>query len=43
MEQDPICGMNVDSARTTLTYVHAGRNYYFCGKSCLAKFAQAPT
>jgi Cu+-exporting ATPase len=42
MERDPVCGMSVDPAHAAATAEHAGKAYYFCGKSCAAKFAAAP-
>ena len=42
---DPVCGMTVDpeTARTKdLHLVHAGRDYYFCGKGCKLEFGDDP-
>ncbi len=40
--RDPICGMTVDPAKAAATIEHEGRPYYFCSKSCAAKFQQNP-
>ena len=39
---DPVCGMKVDPNAAAGSLEHEGRTYYFCGKSCLHKFQQAP-
>jgi Cu+-exporting ATPase len=39
--QDPVCGMNVDTA-THRTYVWKKKNYYFCSDQCLNKFKDRP-
>ena len=39
---DPICGMTVDPAKAAGQHQHAGKNYYFCSRGCLAKFSAAP-
>jgi len=41
-EKDPVCGMTVDPSRSAGTHVHAGRTYYFCGKSCRERFRARP-
>ena len=41
-ELDPVCGMKVDPARCAGTVSHKGKAYYFCGKSCIAKFQANP-
>ena len=41
--QDPVCGMNVDPATSTLTTSFGGRTYYFCNPKCLAKFRENPS
>ena len=38
---DPVCGMSV-SADSTHHHHHRGEDYYFCGASCRAKFADSP-
>jgi Cu+-exporting ATPase len=39
---DPVCGMRVDPATAQHSAEHAGRRYYFCGRSCLEKFQADP-
>jgi Cu+-exporting ATPase len=39
---DPVCGMAVDPAKTAHHTHHAGRDYYFCGAGCRAKFEADP-
>jgi xanthine dehydrogenase accessory factor len=39
---DPVCGMTVAVAGTTLQLEHAGRRWYFCGSGCLRAFADDP-
>ena len=40
--RDPICGMVVKPEAGTLSHQHEGRDFYFCGASCLEKFASDP-
>ena len=40
--RDPVCGMAVDPHASPHRYAHEGRNYYFCSRGCLAKFANDP-
>src|ERR1700753_2349104 len=40
--RDPICGMAVDPAKAAATIEFNGQLYYFCSKSCAAKFQQNP-
>jgi P-type Cu+ transporter len=42
MATDPICGMNVDTARAAAKYEHDGQVYYFCSQHCLGKFKEDP-
>ena len=42
MALDPVCGMTVDPARAAGTVEHKGTTYYFCSKSCAARFAADP-
>lgn len=42
MAVDPVCGMKVDPARAAGTVDHNGTTYYFCSKSCAAKFTADP-
>jgi len=39
MAKDPICGMDVDE-KTGLKVRHQGREYFFCSRNCLEKFAK---
>lgn len=40
--KDPVCGMTVNPAKAAGSAEHKGVQYWFCGKSCLAKFQTAP-
>ena len=40
--RDPVCGMSVDPASTSLTESSGGRAYYFCSQHCLEKFRSEP-
>src|SRR5438093_7343608 len=40
MAVDPVCGMYVDEATTTLKAVVGGRTYYFCSTTCLETFLE---
>ncbi|HUQ49236.1 MAG TPA: YHS domain-containing protein, partial [Terriglobales bacterium] len=39
---DPVCGMTVTAARSAGSVKHQGVTYYFCGKSCVARFEADP-
>ena len=39
---DPVCGMKVLPAKAAGWTEHAGREWYFCGKGCLARFEADP-
>ena len=39
---DPVCGMSVDTATSTLNADHVGQTYWFCGPSCRTKFIANP-
>ena len=39
---DPVCGMEVDTATSQLSYEHEGTTYWFCGKGCLLEFKDDP-
>lgn len=42
---DPVCGMTVDLAAArakTLTFVHEGTEYGFCGRGCRLDFEEDP-
>lgn len=40
--KDPVCGMNVDPAKTDLKFDYNGRYYYFCSSHCFEKFRKDP-
>jgi Cu+-exporting ATPase len=42
MALDPVCGMTVNPDRAAGTVQHNGTTYYFCSKSCVAKFEADP-
>ena len=42
MEKDVVCGMQVDPAKTAGTSEYQGKTYYFCAKSCKARFDANP-
>lgn len=39
---DPVCGMEVDTAETTITTEYQGQTYYFCGPGCKTTFLKEP-
>jgi P-type Cu+ transporter len=39
---DPVCGMKVIPERAAGSVEHAGKTYYFCGKSCVNRFNSDP-
>jgi Cu+-exporting ATPase len=39
---DPVCGMTVDPAKAAGTAQYKGQTYYFCSKSCVARFEADP-
>ena len=40
--KDPVCGMQVAPTSAAASVEHDGKTYYFCGKSCAAKFTANP-
>src|SRR5205809_327905 len=40
MAVDPVCGMYVDEATSTLSAVVGGRTYYFCSTTCMETFLE---
>jgi Cu+-exporting ATPase len=42
MSVDPVCGMTVNPEKCAGSHTYKGRDYYFCGQGCLAKFAASP-
>ncbi len=41
-EQDPVCGMTVDTSASELSFEYNGTTYWFCGKGCLLEFRDDP-
>jgi YHS domain-containing protein len=39
---DPVCGMQIDSAKAEATEVVEGQTYYFCSSACHGKFQANP-
>jgi Cu+-exporting ATPase len=39
---DPVCGMEVDTATSQLSFEYDGATYWFCGKGCLLDFQDDP-
>jgi P-type Cu+ transporter len=39
---DPVCGMNVDLAKTPHRHAYAGRAFHFCSAGCRSKFIADP-
>ena len=39
---DPVCGMELDKTKITLTADHQGTTYYFCNESEKIAFERAP-
>ena len=42
IEIDPVCGMEVDTATSLLSFEYDGKTYWFCGKGCLLEFKDDP-
>src|SRR5271165_558529 len=42
MSVDPVCGMTVNPEKCAGSHIHEGKEYFFCGKGCLAKFSASP-
>jgi Cu+-exporting ATPase len=42
MERDVVCGMQVDPAKAAGSSEYNGKTYYFCARSCKAKFDANP-
>ena len=42
IEIDPVCGMEVDTATSLLSYEHEGTTYWFCRPGCASAFAGDP-
>jgi YHS domain-containing protein len=39
---DPVCGMQIDSAKAAASETHQGQTYYFCSTSCHNQFRANP-
>jgi len=39
---DAVCGMEVDTTTSLLSFEHDGETYWFCGKGCLLEFKDDP-
>jgi YHS domain-containing protein len=42
MAKDLVCGMEVDEKKAAAEKKYQGKTYYFCSKSCSAKFSEDP-
>ena len=42
MEEDVVCGMQVDPAKAAGISEYNGKTYYFCSKGCKTKFDASP-
>ncbi|MEE2637778.1 MAG: YHS domain-containing protein, partial [Acidobacteriota bacterium] len=40
--QDPVCGMQVDPAKSRFSHEHEGQTYFFCCGGCQTAFATDP-
>ncbi len=41
-ERDLVCGMSVDPSKTKHSFLHEGKDYFFCSAGCLEKFRREP-
>lgn len=39
---DPVCGMQIDSAKAAVNETVQGQTYYFCSDSCHDRFRASP-
>lgn len=39
---DPVCGMEVDTSTSELSWEYEGTTYWFCGRGCLLEFKDDP-
>jgi YHS domain-containing protein len=39
---DPVCGMQIDSAKAAASETAEGQTYYFCSHSCHSQFRANP-
>lgn len=42
IEIDPVCGMDVDTTTSELSFEYQGRTYWFCARGCLLEFRDDP-
>lgn len=42
MKTDPVCGMQVDPAKSAGSSEYNGKTFYFCSVSCKQKFDRDP-
>ena len=42
MVKDPVCGMEIDEKRSSVTSMYGGKAYYFCAKGCKIAFDKEP-
>jgi len=42
MEQDLVCGVEIDPEQATARTDFEGRTYYFCSQDCYQEFMQSP-
>ena len=39
---DPVCGMEIDSAAAAASEEYEGKTYYFCSEACHQRFVAEP-
>ena len=39
---DPVCGMEVDTSTSLLSFDYDGETYWFCSDECIVKFDAEP-
>jgi len=39
---DPVCGMEVDTETSDLSFTYEDTTYWFCGRGCLLDFKDDP-
>ena len=42
MTKDPVCGMEVEEAKASVTAKYKGKTFYFCARPCIDKFVKEP-
>jgi YHS domain-containing protein len=42
IEIDPVCGMQVDTTTSLLSFEYNGTTYWFCSKGCMLEFQDDP-